>query len=378
MRGGHDLDVDLLAHRELVVEVVVVQLAGEAELAVVHHADIERTVGGVGLEEDVAGAGRARQLDVEGQAGAGSDLVERALHVGGAAGEVELAVLDRGVLAGLEVATVLARVGKAVVEAVLGVEITDLGSLGVRVHARGVAGLLDDVVQVLMTRIALAFFLAGGRPVVLGVDGQRVEEAHVLVSLGQTAGIRVDVVVPDSKAGAQDPRIAGRQHRVAELVGIKRVVNVLRIQVVAVCATVAAAVGHHVVGVVQDVDEREALIEHAFGVGPTKGPDVHLDALTALGLGTAAGKPATIEAAPNTRRVTAVQQVRHEVVVELAVGRTAVGDDELIGAHMHDGVRVEHGVRARGVVVEDVSDELASLGLADIEVIDGRTVLTSG
>ena len=229
-----------------------------------------------------------------------------------------------------------------------------------------------------MTRIALAFFLAGGRPVVLGVDGQRVEEAHVLVNLGQTAGIRVDVVVPDSKAGAQDPRIAGRQHRVAELVGIERVVNVLRIQVVAVCATVAAAVGHHVVGVVQDVDEREALIEHALGVGPTKGPDVHLDALTALGLGTAAGKPATIEAAPNTRRVTAVQQVRHEVVVELAIGRTAVGDDELIGAHMHDGVRVEHGVRARGVVVEDIADELASLGLADIEVIDGRTVLTSG
>lgn len=88
--------------------------------------------------------------------------------------------------------------------------------------------------------------------------------------------------------------------------------------------------------------------------------------------------PATIEAAPNTRRATAVKQVRHEVVVELAVGRTAVGDDELIGAHMHDGVLVEHGVRARGVVVEDVADELASLGLADIEVIDGRAVLTSG
>ena len=80
----NESQIDLLTDRKLVIEIVIVKLTGKAELPVLHDTDIVRSVGRIGLEQDIARLRRRGERDIKGQFIPVSYLVKRRFGIAAA------------------------------------------------------------------------------------------------------------------------------------------------------------------------------------------------------------------------------------------------------------------------------------------------------
>ena len=360
---------------QVAVEHILVQLTGEAQLpgiAVGNGLDGVLAVGGVSLQNDLlAGVRSAVLVHPHGHGVLGAHGVQAGGGKGVLAAQHQSAVSQGGFGAQSQVAAVAGAVlgvGEGVLDVGIGAvsQVDGVIGVGVGSGAQGShVGLHGGVVTVQA--------VAANTPHLGAQVGQSIGKAGIDVGLIDAGSPGVDVVVPDGVAGAQHLGGAGGDHGAAHVLRLPAVVQALGVQPVAVAALVASAVGYHVQGAVDGVDQAEAQVEHILGFGPGGVPDVHLSALDVIGgegmFGTVAAHLG--QAAPDPDlTVFLIPDVVDHLDEEVTISGVAVV--ELVGADVHDGVLVEDTIV--DVLVVDLLDDVNAVLLADVHVVEPGTV----
>ena len=359
---------------QLIVEHILVQLSGKAQLPLavsgrdgLHHV---LAVGSVRLQKNLLFVCVAAVLVYpQGHGAIGAQHIQAGGGIAFAPCQHQGTVFQGG--AGEGQVPVIAGVVRLIGEGILGIS---LGAFlqGYLVIGVGVGSGGKDCHALLGLGIGPVQAVAAHAPHLHAQVRQRAHKPVEGVGLVDTGGPGVDVVLPNGVAGAQHLGGAAGNPGAAHVLRLPAVIQALGVQVVPIAARGAVAAGYHIQIAVNGIDQLEAQVEHGLGIGPAGVPDIHLGPLDiGRGEGGAFSAAHLGQAAPYPHLTALlVADVVDHFLQEGPVGRMAVV--ELVGADVNDGVLV---IDARfDVLVENVLDDVHSLGLADVHMIEPGTV----